>query len=55
MRVPSLLGFGLGCVCLGLFVSGELAWPAHGRAAVPSITAGYDYAYEARPYGMLVG
>src|SRR6185503_5945003 len=56
IRVPSLVGFGLGCVCLGLFVRQRVGL-AGGTVAllVPSVTAGYDYAYEARPYGMLVG
>ena len=56
MRVPSLVGFGLGCVCLGLFVKRRVGL-AGGTVAllVPSVTAGYDYAYEARPYGMLLG
>ncbi len=55
-RLPSLVGFGLGCVCLGLFVRRRVGL-AGGTVAllVPSVTAGYDYAYEARPYGLLLG
>ena len=55
-RLPSLVGFGLGCVSLGLFTRRKVGL-AGGTVAllVPAVTAGYDYAFEARPYGMLLG
>lgn len=55
-RLPSLLGFVAGSVAAGLFVRREAGTVAGTVALlVPSVTAAYDYAYEARPYGALFG
>ena len=55
-RLPSLTGFLVGSVAIGLFVRREAGTVAGTVALlVPSVTAAYDYAYEARPYGALFG
>ena len=55
-RLPSLIGFLVGSVAVGLFVRREAGTVAGTVALlVPSVTAAYDYAYEARPYGALLG
>jgi hypothetical protein len=55
-RLPSLAGFLLGSLALALFVRREAGTVAATIALlVPSVTAAYDYAYEARPYGVVFG
>jgi hypothetical protein len=56
VRLPSLIGFVVGSIAVGLFVRREAGTVAATVALlVPSVTAAYDYAYEARPYGALFG
>jgi hypothetical protein len=56
LRLPSILGFWLMCVCLfrsvGRWCSPVYAWSA---LLWPLVTGAYEYAYEARPYGLLLG
>ncbi len=56
LRLPEIVGFWLMTVCLYRFVSRSLS-PAWGVAAamLPSLTRAFDYAYEARPYGLILG
>ena len=55
-RLPALIGVVVGSVAVGLFVRREAGLVAGTVALlVPSVTAAYDYAYEARPYGALFG
>jgi hypothetical protein len=55
-RLPALIGFVAGSVAVGLFVRREAGLVAGTVALlVPSVTAAYDYAYEARPYGAVFG
>jgi hypothetical protein len=55
-RLPSLVGFAVGCLGMALFVKRRVG-VAGGTVAllVPAITTGYEYAYEARPYGLVLG
>lgn len=55
-RLPSLAGFAVGCLGLALFVKRRVG-VAGGTVAllVPAVTAGYEYAYEVRPYGLVLG
>jgi hypothetical protein len=56
LRLPSILGFWVMCVCLfwsvGRWCSPVIAWSA---LLWPLLTGAYEYAYEARPYGLLLG
>ena len=54
-RLPSILGVGAMSVCLFAVVSRRTS-PAYGVVAmlVPLVTQAYFYAYEARPYGLVL-
>jgi hypothetical protein len=56
IRLPEVLGFWVMSLCLFWFVSRRSA-ALYGFAAMlfPLITVAYDYAYEARPYGLVLG
>lgn len=56
IRLPEMLGFWLMSLCLFQFVS-KRSSALYGFAAMlfPLITTAYDYAYEARPYGLVLG
>lgn len=55
-RLPSLVGFLVGSLAIGLLVRRDAGTVAGTVAMlVPSVTAAYDYAYEARPYGVVLG
>ena len=56
LRLPSILGFWVMCVCLFGSV-GRWCSPPYARSALlwPLLTGAYGYAYEARPYGVLLG
>jgi hypothetical protein len=55
-RLPSLVGFLTGSLAIGVLVRREAGTLAGTIALlVPSVTAAYDYAYEARPYGVVLG
>lgn len=56
VRLPEILGFWIMSLCLFHFVS-KRSSALYGFAAMlfPLATAAYDYAYEARPYGLLLG
>jgi hypothetical protein len=56
VRLPEMLGFWLMTVCLFTFVARRTsAFPALCAAALPLVTTAYWFAYEARPYGLLLG
>lgn len=56
VRLPEVLGFWLMSLCLFRFISKRLS-ALYGFAAMmfPLTTIAYEYAYEARPYGMVLG
>ena len=56
IRLPEILGFWIMSLCLFRFVS-KRSSALYGFAAMlfPLATKAYDYAYEARPYGMVLG
>lgn len=56
VRLPEILGFWVMSLCLFHFVS-KRSSALYGFAAMlfPLATAAYDYAYEARPYGVVLG
>ncbi len=56
MRIPALIGFWVMSLCLFRFVSRGCT-PLYGLVALllPVATTAYDYAFEARPYGMVLG
>jgi hypothetical protein len=55
-RLPEALGYWLMCISLFHFVRVRLS-PMYGLIAMafPLVTASFDYAYEARPYGLVLG
>lgn len=54
-RVPALLGYWVLCVCLFYFVARRCSLVYGAVAAVfPLVTGGYWFAYEARPYGIVL-
>jgi hypothetical protein len=56
LRLPSMIGFWVLCLCLYRFVAGRSLAPVAWVAALfPIATYAYDYAFEARPYGVLLG
>ena len=56
MRLPQMLGFLGMSVCLLMFVRRRTSWfPALGAASFPLVTTAYYYAFEARPYGLVLG
>ncbi len=55
-RLPAILGFWLMCVCLFLFVRRRAAAIYAFLAVLLAVGAtAYGYAYEARPYGLILG
>ena len=56
VRLPEIAGFWIFCLCLYSFVRRRLGI-FYGLAALllPLATEAYDYAYEARPYGLELG
>ena len=56
VRLPEVLGLWLMCLCLFRFVSKRLP-VLYGFAAMgfPLVTIAYEYSYEARPYGLVLG
>ncbi|MGH9837763.1 MAG: glycosyltransferase family 39 protein [Blastocatellia bacterium] len=56
IRLPEVIGFWVMCVCLFRFVS-RRSPAVYGFLAMlfPLITEAYGYAYEARPYGLVLG
>jgi hypothetical protein len=56
VRLPEVVGFWIMSLCLFYFVS-KRSSALYGFAAMlfPLATAAYDYAYEARPYGVVLG
>jgi hypothetical protein len=56
LRIPSLLGFLLACACLFAVVARRTsAWYGLVAALVPMASGAFPYAWEARPYGLVVG
>jgi len=56
LRIPSLLGFLLACGCLFAVVARRTnAWYGLVAALVPLATGAAPYAWEARPYALVVG
>jgi hypothetical protein len=56
IRLPEMLGFWLMSACLLVFVARRATWfAALTAAAFPLVTMAYHYAFEARPYGMVLG
>ena len=56
MRLPSLVGFAIGCLAVGQFVRRRVGpLPAATALLLPFVTLAYDYAIEARPYSLLFG
>lgn len=55
-RLPEIVGFWVMCVCLFQFVK-RRAGPLPGAIAMmlPMLTGAFYYAYEARPYGIILG
>jgi Dolichyl-phosphate-mannose-protein mannosyltransferase len=55
-RLPEVLGFWLMSLCLFRFVA-KRSSALHGFTAMlfPLVTTAYNYAYEARPYGLVLG
>jgi 4-amino-4-deoxy-L-arabinose transferase-like glycosyltransferase len=55
-RLPEMIGFWVMCLCLYTFVARRTS-PLHGFIAMvfPCMTAAYTYAFEARPYGLMLG
>ncbi|MEO7029828.1 MAG: glycosyltransferase family 39 protein [Acidobacteriaceae bacterium] len=56
IRLPSILGMGLGLVCLWVFLRRRFA-PVYAAAGCLALmaTRGFDYAYDARSYSLLMG
>ena len=55
-RIPEVVGFWVFCICLYRFVSARTGALAGFLALLlPLTTGGYWYAYEARPYGIVLG
>jgi hypothetical protein len=55
-RMPEIFGFWLLCVCLFLFVNRRAGAVAGSIAMLlPVVTGAFYYAYEARPYGLVLG
>ncbi len=55
-RLPAILGFWLMCLCVFWFVRRRTsALVAAVAMAMPLVTTAYDYAYEARGYGLVLG
>lgn len=56
LRLPEIVGFWVMCLCLFYFVS-KRSSALYGLAAMllPLVTTAYYYAYEARPYALVLG
>jgi Dolichyl-phosphate-mannose-protein mannosyltransferase len=55
-RLPAMLSFWVMCLCLYRFVARRVSVPyALIAMLLPILTTTYTYAYEARPYGLLLG
>lgn len=55
-RMPEIFGFWLLCICLFVFVNRRAGAVAGSIAMLlPIVTGAFFYAYEARPYGLVVG
>jgi hypothetical protein len=56
VRLPAIIGFWMMCLCLFQFVS-KRSTALYGFAALlfPLVTNAYYFAYEARPYGLVLG
>jgi Dolichyl-phosphate-mannose-protein mannosyltransferase len=56
LRLPSVLGLALGCGCVWVVVARRTdAWHGLLAAMIPLATGAFRYAWEARPYALLVG
>jgi hypothetical protein len=56
LRLPSLFGLALACACLAIVVGRRTnAWYGCVAALIPLGTGVFRYAWEARPYALLVG
>jgi 4-amino-4-deoxy-L-arabinose transferase-like glycosyltransferase len=56
LRLPSLLGLALACGCLWVVVARRTdAWYGFLAAIIPLATGTFRYAWEARPYALVVG
>nr|MDQ3622139.1 glycosyltransferase family 39 protein [Verrucomicrobiota bacterium] len=56
LRLPEIIGFWVMSVCLFIFVARRTSNPYGLVAATfPFVTGAYSYAYEARPYGLVLG
>jgi hypothetical protein len=56
VRLPAIVGFGVFCLCLFRFVSIRSSiLGGYVSMLFPLVTGAYWYAYEARPYGALLG
>jgi len=56
IRLPELIGCWLMAICIYLFVRRYTSTAAAGVALlIPMCTAAYGFAYEARPYGLMLG
>jgi hypothetical protein len=55
-RLPEMLGYYVFTICLFLFVARRTG-ALYGALAmtIPLVTPAFDYAYEARPYGVVIG
>jgi 4-amino-4-deoxy-L-arabinose transferase-like glycosyltransferase len=55
VRLPAMIGFWIMCLCLYSFVARRTS-PLHGFIAllIPCLTGAYTYAFEARPYGLVL-
>jgi hypothetical protein len=55
-RLPAMIGVWIMCLCLYVLVARRLAWPyAASAMLIPMLTPIYDYAFEARSYGIALG
>jgi hypothetical protein len=56
LRAPSIAGFGVFCICLYYYAARRLR-PVYACLAMvfPLVTEAFSYAYEGRPYGLLLG
>ena len=56
IRLPAMLGLWVMSACLLVFVARRTSWlPALCAAVFPLVTWAYQYAFEARAYGMVLG
>ena len=56
VRLPEILGFWMMMACVLIFVARRTSWfAALVGATFPLVTSAYYYAFEARPYGLVMG